>query len=124
MSDTDINKWISGETDRFFHPGKPPKGSSFWKVGHPLIAIVGAIACALTVIGFVSSRLFSAQTSISAPSAKAPLLMGILALVPSPVKPEGFTPSSINRRSNCFYCLLLSSATMCGDPSEKRMAYA
>jgi hypothetical protein len=69
---TDIDKWISGETDAFFNPGEPQKGSPFWKRIHPVIAIVIAAGCVL--IGFVSSSLFSAQAPISARSAHTPAL--------------------------------------------------
>ena len=71
---TDIEKWISGETDAFFNPGEPQKGSPFWKRTRPAIAIVVSAGCVLTVIGFVSSRLFFAQAPISARSAHIPAL--------------------------------------------------
>src|SRR3954451_933056 len=48
---TDIKKWISGETDVFFNPGKAQKGSPFWKRAHYVIAIVVSAGCVLTVIG-------------------------------------------------------------------------
>ena len=80
---TDIEKWISGETDVFFNPGKPQKGSSFWKRTHPVIITVVAAGCVLTVIGFVSSRLLSAQAPISAPSA-APLRTASIPALPVP----------------------------------------
>src|SRR5438105_4326702 len=69
---TDIDKWISGETDAFFNPGEPQKRTPFWKRTHPVIAIVVAAGCVL--IGFVSSSLFSAQAPISARSAHTPAL--------------------------------------------------
>lgn len=71
---TDINKWVSGETDVFFNPGKAQKGPPFWKRTHSVIAVVVSAGCALTAIGFVSSSLFSAQAPISAPSAHIPVL--------------------------------------------------
>jgi hypothetical protein len=88
---TDISKWISGETDAFFDPGKPQKRSPFTKRTHSGIAIAVAVGCVFTVIGFVSSKLLSAQAPNSAPSAhvpsqaKPPAWAGISALpVPSP----------------------------------------
>ena len=36
---TGIDKWISGETDVFFNPGKAQKGSPFWKRTHSVIAL-------------------------------------------------------------------------------------
>jgi hypothetical protein len=71
---TDIDNWISGETDVFFNPGKAQKRNPFWKRTHYVIAIVVSTGCVLTVIGFVSSSLFSAQAPISARSAPIPAL--------------------------------------------------
>src|SRR5690349_8196226 len=71
---TDIDKWISGETDFFVNLGKAQRGTPFWKRTHSVIAFVVSTGCVLTVIGFVSSSLFSAQAPISARSAPIPAL--------------------------------------------------
>jgi hypothetical protein len=51
MSYADITKWISGETEIFFNPGRisPLKRSTFGKLAQPLIAIVVLALCFLTV---------------------------------------------------------------------------
>lgn len=85
---TDIEKWISGETDVFFNSGKLQKGPCFWK--RP-VALVVTAGCVLTVFGFATSRLFSAQAPISAPPA-APLRTATIPALPVPSPEVARTP--------------------------------
>ena len=92
MNDADLDKWIIGETDTFFNPGKK-RALRRWYGGFvsgQRIAIVVAAAGVLSVIGFSMSRTSSSGRNEMSPAAQT-LLPPMTVVVPRRPEPA---PSS------------------------------
>ena|SRR6202043_255208 len=100
MSRTDINKWISGETDFFFDPRQmPPSVStgsnpreersrarpSFWKLTHPAIVTVLGTLGFVTVVGVVISIRYSVEPFAAADATSRHSAVARAAMSVSPV---------------------------------------
>ena len=86
MNDANFDKWISGETDTFFNPGK--NGVLLrWCGGfasRQRIAIVLAAVCVLSVTGFSISRTSSSGRNEISPSAHSSLPPMTVVVPPRP----------------------------------------
>src|ERR1700749_3085671 len=96
MNDADLDKWISGETDTFFNPGK--NGVLLRCLGafasRQWIAIGLAAGCVLIVTGLSISRTSGSGRNKMSPSAHSPLppMTVVVPPRPEPLPSSGKAP--------------------------------